>query len=456
VERESKNSTVKYCTEGACRQALFSGASVLCDNKDYFGTEVTCDEIVAANSAVSCEAGACLNAKFTDSTVTCQKTRGGPSCLTSSMTRSTVTCLDESCTTTTFAASAVTCDYFDSCKEATFDNCTCCDGYGCPDGIVSCQGDLVTLCASCAGHGHPLCGEMNGINSVPMQTPPSSVAVPTLMPIIPMSPSPVVIPAVSNPTQMPSANLDETMAPIVVREPMSRSPVLPGTNEVANGTAFSAAANTPVEIPPIASGNETATITKGPENGNITVKDDGTLTYTPNQGFEGVDHVSVMVCDSENACEVIVLSVTIGRPGNSNDSSLYWLALLALLPLGAIVGYCIHGPHSSKTAKVEATQSLTINLQQPLQVGHVVDQEAPDEGEAYSSPIQEPQPSSAADMGDRLSDVSPPAPAKVAVGILPDNKDQCRSFADPLQPTPLATAVVVNNDADGVDRSSLF
>jgi hypothetical protein len=90
VQRDSKNSSITYCTEGACRQAQFSGAAVLCDNKDYFGTGVTCHGIVASNSAVSCEAGACLNAKFMDSTVTCQKTRGDPSCIASTISRSTV------------------------------------------------------------------------------------------------------------------------------------------------------------------------------------------------------------------------------------------------------------------------------------------------------------------------------------------------------------------------------
>jgi gliding motility-associated-like protein len=42
---------------------------------------------------------------------------------------------------------------------------------------------------------------------------------------------------------------------------------------------------------------ESLYITEGPENGSIEINDDGTITYTPNEGFEGTDSFTYNLCD---------------------------------------------------------------------------------------------------------------------------------------------------------------
>ena len=64
-----------------------------------------------------------------------------------------------------FTASAVLCVTENSCKGATFDFCSCCDGPGCNSaGVKSCVTDTTGFCAettsgdSCASYGDPICG----------------------------------------------------------------------------------------------------------------------------------------------------------------------------------------------------------------------------------------------------------------------------------------------------------
>jgi hypothetical protein len=158
--------------EGAetCRQVTARSSSVTCSGAGEAGTSAananattTCQAMSATSSTVTCEEGACARSQFVDSTVSCQQ-----GCTSSNMTRGVVSCLDASCTFTNFVVSAVACDDSSSCVGATFDSCSCCDGYGCSAGLPSCKtvhklpsnsqvSPAVSFCTMCTGQGHPLC-----------------------------------------------------------------------------------------------------------------------------------------------------------------------------------------------------------------------------------------------------------------------------------------------------------
>ncbi len=48
-----------------------------------------------------------------------------------------------------------------------------------------------------------------------------------------------------------------------------------------------------------------------PENGNVNPNPDGTITYTPNDGFVGTDYFFYTVCDQNAQCEEAIVSVTV-------------------------------------------------------------------------------------------------------------------------------------------------
>ncbi|MEP4003252.1 MAG: gliding motility-associated C-terminal domain-containing protein, partial [Ekhidna sp.] len=59
-----------------------------------------------------------------------------------------------------------------------------------------------------------------------------------------------------------------------------------------------------------------------PSSGTITVNDGGTpdditddtITYTPNEGFEGTDSVEYTVCDTTGTCDTATITITVGEP----------------------------------------------------------------------------------------------------------------------------------------------
>eukprot|EP00980_Cylindrotheca_fusiformis_P023211 scaffold10220_cov148-Cylindrotheca_fusiformis.AAC.9 len=124
----------------------------------------------------------CNEAKISDCSVDC----GNDQCLSTEFSESSVNCMDaDSCNPeqeanappTTFLASQVLCSVADSCTNAEFLECTCCDGVGCPtqnslgQTLISCfDGDLEQLCSevipnlgnkTCRELGNPLCTNLD-------------------------------------------------------------------------------------------------------------------------------------------------------------------------------------------------------------------------------------------------------------------------------------------------------
>ena len=59
-------------------------------------------------------------------------------------------------------------------------------------------------------------------------------------------------------------------------------------------------------------------ITDNPDNGSVVIKADGTVDYTPNPGFTGVDVFTYEACDSNTGlCEEAQVTVTVGGPAAS-------------------------------------------------------------------------------------------------------------------------------------------
>lgn len=107
-----------------------------------------CSGIPITGCSLDCFDGTCEGSTIQDSTVMCANSRA---CQSSSITRSTVIC-DQgiACTSTTFTASAVECKKLGACNSVTtFEGaCNCCDGPGCPDGLLSCVLQREDFCAN--------------------------------------------------------------------------------------------------------------------------------------------------------------------------------------------------------------------------------------------------------------------------------------------------------------------
>lgn len=50
----------------------------------------------------------------------------------------------------------------------------------------------------------------------------------------------------------------------------------------------------------------TTTIVTQPTNGTLTNNADGTVTYTPNPGYNGTDTFIYQVCDEDGLCDIAV------------------------------------------------------------------------------------------------------------------------------------------------------
>jgi len=56
----------------------------------------------------------------------------------------------------------------------------------------------------------------------------------------------------------------------------------------------------------------TVTIVLAPANGIVVVNPDGSITYTPDPGWNGTDHYSYQVCDDDGACDQAMVTITVG------------------------------------------------------------------------------------------------------------------------------------------------
>ncbi|PSJ72675.1 hypothetical protein C7N43_33020 [Sphingobacteriales bacterium UPWRP_1] len=93
---------------------------------------------------------------------------------------------------------------------------------------------------------------------------------------------------------------------------------------VANNDMSETAAATPVAISVLANDSDpegmplTISGTLAPNNGTVLTNANGTITYTPNPGFTGIDHFSYTICDVQGLCASASVAVAVGGvpPGN--------------------------------------------------------------------------------------------------------------------------------------------
>ena len=144
---------------------------VLCDTsvgESCVGMEINqCSNVLCQD--------ACDNAKISESNVVCVRDN---SCTGATFRKSNVQCTVDSlknCRNTKFYTSAATCEsasgwYYDGCHEAQFNQCSCCEGPGCPSDVPRCydddtSSDTSAFCASelsgrtCKEWGNPICNE---------------------------------------------------------------------------------------------------------------------------------------------------------------------------------------------------------------------------------------------------------------------------------------------------------
>ncbi len=108
----------------------------------------------------------------------------------------------------------------------------------------------------------------------------------------------------------------------------------------ANDDAALTPVGTPVEIPVASNDGDPdgddlsdPEIVVQPVHGDVTVADDGTVTYTPEPDFRGVDTFTYEVCDAAGACDQAVVTIDVGSdnaPPVANDDT-------ADVPAGGLV-----------------------------------------------------------------------------------------------------------------------
>lgn len=59
-------------------------------------------------------------------------------------------------------------------------------------------------------------------------------------------------------------------------------------------------------------------IISNPVNGNIIVNPNGTITYSPNIGFAGIDYFEYQICDPAGNCDISIVSINILAGGGNN------------------------------------------------------------------------------------------------------------------------------------------
>ncbi len=121
----------------------------------------------------------------------------------------------------------------------------------------------------------------------------------------------------------PDGNCDITVVGITIFDGPNQAPT--AANDVAMTDL-----DTPITINVTANdsdpenGNLVITeIINGPDNGTVVINDDGTLTYTPDTGFEGEDEFQYVVCDEADPplCDTATVVISVNVP-LSNDPPL--------------------------------------------------------------------------------------------------------------------------------------
>jgi VCBS repeat-containing protein len=87
---------------------------------------------------------------------------------------------------------------------------------------------------------------------------------------------------------------------------------------VAMDDGVATAVNTPVTLSPLANDSDpdgddlSVSIATAPANGTIVVNGDGTLSYTPDSGFTGVDSFTYQVSDGQGGVDVATVTIAVG------------------------------------------------------------------------------------------------------------------------------------------------
>jgi hypothetical protein len=210
--------------ECVCEAATFSTSSCayyeIQDCYVYCKADFACEYATIWDSTVFClDDYSCYGAAFTNSTVECS----APSSCNGKFVRSIVNCdVDTSCDYAEFSASAIACPSVSQYYRYTYDQCSCCDGVGCPDGMQVCSVNGTyseDFCSSqsfgttCAAFGNPICEGMPGY-SIPTQV------TPTEGDPSPEGPSPTYAtqgyPTTTFPTTGSGTNLLVVLVPVLV------------------------------------------------------------------------------------------------------------------------------------------------------------------------------------------------------------------------------------------------
>ncbi|MGB1206663.1 MAG: Ig-like domain-containing protein [Chitinophagales bacterium] len=112
-----------------------------------------------------------------------------------------------------------------------------------------------------------------------------------------------------------------------------------------------------------------------PNDGIVTIDDNGIATYTPNVGFEGLDSFTYEVCDEANACDLVSVTIQVldnentgnNAPNGENDSAVsdngaaVTIDLLAndSDPDGDVLGISNFGEPSNGTLDINGNGSIT-------------------------------------------------------------------------------------------------
>ena len=162
------------CLDGACQYMTLQDSTAQCNgypscSRSHVEKSETlcinggCYEADIQNSIVDCFHGSCKGANVAHSNVTCFES----SCEEADIAESYIEC-NGTCPTS-FSRSVVTCAEHEDCTDASFKECSCCDGLGCPevdiDGNVlqSCTVDINSFCSTnvdgktCQEWGNPVC-----------------------------------------------------------------------------------------------------------------------------------------------------------------------------------------------------------------------------------------------------------------------------------------------------------
>ncbi len=110
-------------------------------------------------------------------------------------------------------------------------------------------------------------------------------------------------------------NCEDGTVTVVVSPPPNETPV-GGDDEAATPT------DTPVVLNVLANDSDADDdpltvndIPTQPTNGDVVINPDGTVTYTPDPGFVGIDVFEYEVCDDAGACDIVTVVVEVGPPG---------------------------------------------------------------------------------------------------------------------------------------------